>query len=143
MSHSLPPKPKLSHQPWFGYSKHDRPRDVALPVCPSPRCRRAKVCLAATDNLYCLRTHHTPEEIKALEAASDLHKALDKVPELIDPMDAEERTERMISIVKIRKGWENDMKARWRAGGFDARYGKYRACGVWLVPPEKTYHEER
>ena len=65
------PRPYLSQQPWAGFTQHDRAREQPLPVCPSPRCRRAKACLAAHDTLYCRRTHFSPAKIKKLWAEAN------------------------------------------------------------------------
>ena len=33
------------------------------------------------------------------------------------------------------------MTARWKAGEFDHLFGPYKASGVWLKPPERSYVE--
>jgi hypothetical protein len=133
-------RPYLSQQPWAGFTKHDRARDQPLPVCPSPRCRRAKACLAAHDNLYCRRTHFSPARIKKLWAMSQLGRALAALP-LVEYDDLEGRKDRIIRGREIRQAHHEKMVARWKAGEFDQLYGPYRPKGVLLKPPPKIYVE--
>ncbi len=134
------PRPYLSQQPWAGFTKHDRAREQPLPVCPSPRCRRAKACLAAHDNLYCRRTHLSPAKIRKLWAESELGRALAALP-MAQYDDLEGRKDRIIRGREIRHAHHEKMVARWKAGEFDQLYGPYRLKGVLLKPPPKTYVE--
>ena len=134
------PRPYLSQQPWAGFTKHDRARGQPLPVCPSRRCRRAKACLAAHDNLYCRRTHFPPARIRKLRADSELGRALAALP-VAAYDDLEGRKERIIHAREIRIAHYEKMAARWKAGEFDRLYGPYRLKGVLLKPPPKAYVE--
>ena len=134
------PRPYLSQQPWAGFPKHDRAREQPLPACPSPRCRRAKACLAAHDNLYCRRTHFSPAIIRKLWGMSELGRALAALP-VAEYDDLEGRKDRIIRGREIRHAHHEKMVARWQAGEFDQLYGPYRPKGVLLKPPPKTYAE--
>ena len=114
-------------------------RAVALATCPSPRCRRAKACIAAVDNLYCLRTHHSLEELNAIRAQSELKKDLDTVMPVVDPTDLRERVERITEIAAIRRAYEARQLERWKSGAFDHLYGPYRSGGAALSAPSKAY----
>jgi hypothetical protein len=138
-SKSAEPCPRVTHEPWSGYTRHDAPREVALPLCPAPRCRRARQCAAAHDELYCQRTHFSkPEQVK-WQRNHPLRRALDAVPEVIDPTDLTERMERVAELAGIKRGYAANMTKRWKAGEFDALYGKYTARGVIKTPPPKIY----
>ena len=135
------PRPHVSRQPWLGFTRHESPRGAPLPACPSPRCRRAKACLAANDNLYCQRTHFSPLEQKKRRRRDPHQRALDAVPEVADPHDLEERLERIAELAAIRREQGAEMTARWKAGEFDQLYGPYRSKGVLMKPPPKVYVE--
>ena len=135
------PRPYLSQYPWAGFTMHDSPRDQPLPVCPSQRCRRAKACLAAHDNLYCQRTHFSPAVKKKWLRRDPRRRELDAVPPVKDPHSLSERMERINELAAIQRAHAARMTARWKAGEFDALYGPYRAKGVLLKPPPKAYVE--
>ena len=134
-------RPRVSKAPWFGFTKHDWPRDVALDRCPSALCRRSKACLAAYDELYCRRTHHSPKEIKLLLQGTELTQALDMVPRLSKHADDEERELHAHDISNIRQNYQDAMTARWKAGEFDHVFGPYHPRGVMLKPLQKIYVE--
>jgi hypothetical protein len=134
-------RPYLSRQPWAGFTKHDLPRQQPLPVCPSPRCRRAKDCLAAHDNLYCQRTHFPPALKRRWLRRDPRQRELDAVPPVMDPHSLTERMERINELAAIQRAQAARMTARWKAGEFDQLYGPYRAKGVLLEPPPKVYVE--
>jgi hypothetical protein len=138
---SRAPRPRVSLEPWAGFTRHDCPRDNPLPSCPSPHCRRAKACLAAHDNLYCQRTHFSPAEQKKWNSRDPYQRELDKVPPVIDPHDLTERMERINQLAAIQRAKAVEMTTRWKAGEFDQRYGPYRPKGVMLKPPIKIYLE--
>ncbi len=52
-----------------------------------------------------------------------------------------ERMERINNLAAIQRAQLAKMTARWKAGEFDHLYGPYRAKGVLLKPPPKTYVE--
>jgi hypothetical protein len=140
----FPPKaqhPYISHEPWAGFTRHDCLRENPLPACPSPRCRRAKACIASHDTLYCRRTHFSPAEQKKWQRRDPHRRELAAVPEVADPHDLEERLERVAELAAIRRAQVAEMTARWKAGEFDQLYGSYTPKGVLMKPPPKTYVE--
>ena len=136
------PRPRVTHEPWSGYTRHDAPREVALPLCPAPRCRRAKQCAAAHDGLYCQRTHYSPAEQEKRQRRDPVRLELDSVPPAVDPTSLTERMARIEDLAAIRRAHRERMTKRWKAGEFDGLYGKYTAKGVVLRPPPKIYVEE-
>jgi hypothetical protein len=134
-------KPRVTLAPWTGYTRHDAPRDTPLASCPSLRCRRAKLCLAAHDNLYCQRTHFSPAEQEVRQRLDPLRLELDQVPPVMDPKSFTERVERISNLAAIRRAHAAAMTKRWKAGEFDGIYGKYSAKGVVLAPPPRLYVE--
>jgi hypothetical protein len=118
------------------------PRARPLAVCPSVRCRRAKLCLAALDGLYCLRSHHSLAELKARRRCTPLQRDLDRVAPVLDAGDLDARLARVVELAAIRRGHEDAMRDKWRAGILDHLYGKYRRDGVVLRPPPRTYGEK-
>ena len=141
LSPSRAPRPRVSLEPWAGFTPHDCPRDNPLPSCPSPHCRRAKACLAAHDNLYCQRTHFSPAEQKKWERRDPHQRELDRVPPVMDPHDLTERMERINQLAEVQRAQAAEMTGRWKAGEFDQLYGPYRAKGVLMKPPPKIYVE--
>jgi hypothetical protein len=134
--------PRVSHEPWLGYTAHDCPRAAPLPVCPSPRCRRAKACLAAHKGLYCQRTHHALAEYRKLGLHSAAQKEVDAMPPVADRWDLKARQLRIKQVIEIGERYNGEMTARWKAGEFDHLYGKYSVRGVVLKPPPRAYAEK-
>jgi hypothetical protein len=128
-----PPRPKLTHAPWAGYTAHEHKRDEALALCPSPRCRRLKRCVAASEDLYCRRTHIPHSEY--------LH-GRPQVQEFPTHEDLDVRRERIVARIEERQAVHKAMVVRWRAGEFDHLYGKFKPAGVILQPPPKIYVEK-
>jgi hypothetical protein len=114
-------------------------RAEALAVCPSPRCRRAKSCIAAVDSLYCLRTHHSLDELNAIRARSELKKEFDFVMPVVDPTDLGAQLERLNDLAAIRRAYEARQLERWKSGADDHLYGPYKPAGVVLSAPPKAY----
>ncbi len=135
------PRPRVSHQPWEGFTRHDCPRDNPLPSCPSLHCRRAKACFAAHDNLYCRRTHFSPAEQKKWNSRDPRQRELDAVPEAEEPYPLSKRLKRLVEFATIQLEHSMEMTERWKAGEFDQLYGPYRPKGVLLKPPPKIYVE--
>ena len=135
--------PYVSNRPWAGFTAHDSPRPQPLAHCPSARCRRAKQCIATLDNLYCLRTHHGLVVLQAIQRSSPLQRDLDMVSLVIDPDDMSEQIERLKDMAAVRRGHDEAMLERWKAGEFGRLYGPYRCNGVVLRPPPKVYIDER
>ena len=130
--HKAPPKPKLTHAPWAGYTAHEHKREAALPRCPSPRCARVKLCVAAHEGLYCQRTHHShAEHVRAHPPVS-----------LPDRNNLDLRREFLIEQIELRKAALQEMQARWKSGEFDQLYGRYKRQGVLQAPPPRIYYEE-
>ena len=134
-------RPRVSHEPWLGFTRHDCPRGIPLPVCPSPRCRRAKACVASHDGLYCRRTHFSVAEQKKWERRDRYTRELEAVPESPANAGFVERAERLVSIYAIQLEHAIHMTERWKAGEFDHLYGPYRPKGVLMQPPPKVYVE--
>ena len=133
--------PIVTRRPWAGFNGHDMARAEPLPCCPVPRCRRAKACIAALDNLYCQRTHHSLAEQRRLRAQDPLQQELDSVPEADDPNDLNARVERIAALAHIRRAHDADMLVRWKAGALNHLHGPYKASGVVLKPPPRAYAE--
>jgi hypothetical protein len=134
-------RPRVSLEPWKGFTPHDFPRNKPLPACPSSHCRRAKACLAAHDNLYCQRTHFPPALKKKWLRRDPRQRELDAVPPVMDPHSLSERMERINQLAAIQRAQFAKMTARWKAGEFDLLYGPYKPKGVLLKPPPKAYVE--
>ena len=132
-------RPRVSHEPWAGFTPNEAPRETPLDGCPSPRCRRAQACLAAHFNLYCRRTHFSPAEKEKRERRHPLKLALELVMPVIDPHDLDEQVERIAELARVRREHTADMTARWKAGELDKLYGKYTPKGVIKKPPPKIY----
>ncbi|MEO6608046.1 MAG: hypothetical protein ABIN69_06215 [Aestuariivirga sp.] len=62
-----------------------------------------------------------------------------KPARLSDPGNLELRRERLVEQLEERKARHDSLVARWKAGEFDALYGKWSARGVLLKPPEKAF----
>ena len=133
--------PRVTLTPWAGFTAHQSPRRQPLSVCPAARCRRAKACIAALDDLYCQRTHHSLDELRRLDAESPLRRELDAVPPVIDEADLSERMERIAALAHIRRAHDSYMLRLWKAGALDQAHGPFRARGVVLKPPLKRYVE--
>jgi hypothetical protein len=136
-------EPYLSRAPWHGFSAHDMPRAEPLPVCPSARCRRLCRCVDAIDGLYCRRTHLSLAEQAEAKPARPLQRLLARVPEAFPPGDLAARLERIEELASIRRDYDADMRARWRAGAFDHLYGRYRRDGALMRPPPLAYVDLR
>ena len=135
------PGPHVSQEPWLGFTRHDCPRGIPLPSCPSPRCRRAKACVAPHDGLYCRRANFSPAEQKKWERRDPHQCAVDAVPPVADYGNLMARTKRLIDITTIRLMQKMEMTERSEAGEFDHLYGPYRPKGVLMKPPPKIYVE--
>ena len=135
-------RPRLTHAPWAGFSKHDCPRDVPLPICPSPLCRRLKDCTAAHDQLYCQRTHFSPREQKKLGFETHYDRAVEAVLRQPEETSLPGQIKRMLEIQIIRVDEAMEMTDRWKAGKLDHIYGPYRKKGVVVRPPPLCYVEE-
>ncbi len=122
--------PKLTHAPWAGYTAREHKRPEALARCPSPRCKRLKLCVAAHNDLYCQRTHMS--HVAFLEMQP-------RRPAFSD--DLELRREQMVDQIENNRAAQQDMIMRWKAGALDHLYGKHKPGGVVLKPPPRIYQE--
>jgi hypothetical protein len=145
----LPPKPYRTMTPWTGFTPREKKRSKPLVCCPSGTCRRAKQCLRAVDGLYCLRTHLSPKEARAMAkkaknanpgAASKplIHYSLPSNPSLEQAEAYRIMTDMLVADIEIR---EERMTAKWKRGDFDHLYGPYDPRGVLMTPPKKEYVE--
>lgn len=132
-------EPRLSQSPWWGFSGHDIARTEPLPRCPNARCRRAKACLAAIEGLYCLRTHHSRFEQQWLRKNHPLARRIAAVPRVEDRSDSVAIAKRSETVLAVRREFEEKMRARWKAGAFDALYGKWQAKGAVMRPPVREW----
>ena len=66
---------------------------------------------------------------------------MDAVPPVADEKSPTARLKRFSEILVIRLTHRDEMTARWRAGEFDHLYGPYRAKGIAMEAPPKTYVE--
>ena len=135
------PRPHVSKEPWLGFTGHDCPRGIPLPVCPSPRCRRAKACVASHDGLYCQRTHFPPPEQRKWKRRDPHQCAMDAVPPVADDGNLLAQIKRLMEITTIRLMQKTEMTERWHAGEFDHLYGPYAPKGVLMKAPPKIYVE--
>jgi hypothetical protein len=131
--------PRLTKAPWAGFTPHDHPRDAPLPACPASRCRRAKRCLEAHDGLYCRRTHFSHAEYMGLKPKTPAVQLED----LLEPNPMVATAKRIAARMEDSRQKFEAMQRRWKAGEFDALYGKYKAGGVIVQPPPRDYVEER
>jgi hypothetical protein len=134
-------RPHVSKQPWAGFTGHDCPRGIPLPVCPSPRCRRAKACVAAHEGLYCQRTHFSPPEQRKWKRRDPHERAITAIPPAQADSAVSHRLKLLIERAAIRVTQGEAMKARWIAGEFDHLYGPYTHKGVLMKAPPKIYVE--
>mgnify|MGYP000936655860 CR=1 FL=1 len=128
------PKPYLTTTPWQLFTPRERKRAAVLTQCPSARCRRAKACVDAHDNIYCQRSHKSVAEARGGKrvAVKPLRLTLAAVRAKLAETDI------MLADAEARQAL---MTERWKSGEFDALYGKYNARGVLKVPPVRQYTE--
>jgi hypothetical protein len=131
----------FSHSPWLGFTKADKPRKQPLPRCPDPRCRRAKQCVAAHDDLYCQRTHMTIAEASRITPHAGLTEEERRIQAPVDPRNLEARRIRIVEALELGIERAREKQARWKSGEFDHLYGKYSPKGVLMKPPVRSYVE--
>jgi hypothetical protein len=130
--------PYLTTTPWIPYTSGERKRAATLRLCPSARCRRAKACIDAHDEIYCQRSHESVAEARARQGLPP--------PKPVKP------TRYNYAQIKVKvvetemalaqaEAQSAEMRERWKAGEFDHLYGKFKARGVLKVPPERQYTE--
>jgi hypothetical protein len=135
--------PHLTKTPWKGFSPGDWPREKPLPKCPSQRCRRAKQCIDAKDDLYCKREYLSDRDARALYATSKLAQAVKALPTEGNDIDPSIREAWAANVTSLHK--ENDAKLTelWKDGYLDHLYGKYQPRGAKIAPPVRRYMEEK
>jgi hypothetical protein len=129
--------PYLTREPWLPFTPREKPRPCPLAACPSPKCRRAKACISAHDNLYCQRTH---ESVAAFRARSGIGPTPPRTRAYSDAELEALREDAEARLAEI-KAQKRETIMQWKAGVFDQTFGKYRACGVWKKPPNRQYTE--
>jgi hypothetical protein len=144
----IPPRdplaPRYSKAPWSGFTPREHARETPRSICDSLRCRRARKCLAAHDGLYCRRTHHSHKYFLARELADGhIDPPLPPLPRRPLPEEIQLRADELMARVERKRNEARLMLARWKAGEFDAVYGKYSPRGVLLKPPVREYVEDR
>ena len=132
--------PKLTREPWFGFTQHDMLRPTPLPRCPHARCRRAQKCSAAHEGLYCRRLFLSPAEQKHLPKSA-LQQALAELPRP-EPGNSIVMQAYLQQVQDIRMAHHAEMTERWKAGHLDHVLGPYAPSGVKLLPPPRVYAED-
>lgn len=135
-----PPEAFLSKTPWRGFAAGGVAREHELPCCPDARCRRAKECIAAQQGLFCQRTHLSRSA--RVRLAKKQKRDFDRRFPVIDAsLPIELQRMRIEAAMADRRAKDEAMTARWKAGVLDHLYGKWRAKGALMMPPEKVYRE--
>jgi hypothetical protein len=131
----MPARPYLTTTPWAGYTPRERPRKTPLARCPSKACARAKACVDAHDKLYCQRSHESLEQSRVRHGKPPLKPS--KRPWTLEQV----QTKRLIIEAQLGEAQarEKDMTERWKAGEFDAAFGKFKPGGVLKHPPVRQY----
>jgi hypothetical protein len=124
--------------PWVPYTSRERKRDSVLAQCPSARCRRAKACVDAHDNIYCQRSHESVDEARARQGLPPPAPVKRRSYSLAQIRAKAVETEMALDAVEARSA---EMRERWKAGELDHLYGKFRPGGVLKHPPERQYTE--
>lgn len=136
-----PREPYLTTTPWHLFTLRERKRPAPLRRCPSAKCRRAKACLDAHDQIYCQRSHESVAERRAKRGSRGLEPqaARPAAAWTLDEITAKrEESDLMLAAAQAR---EREMTKRWKAGEFDDLYGKYKPHGVLKHPPSRQYTE--
>ena len=130
------PGPYLTTTPWQLFTSRERQRPQPLAHCPSAKCKRAKACVDAHDKLYCQRSHESLAERRArLKISASAPKPIEEWT--LDQVTAKrEQSDLMLAEALAR---QKDLTRRWKAGEFDALYGKFKSKGVWKQPPPRTF----
>ena len=134
--------PRWKPFPWSGFTADDLPREKPLPLCPSMKCRRARVCHDAYQGLYCRRTHFSRSEGKQRMVRTEMEKHIASLPRPPENAPLDLRMEFIKEITDLRRMAEREKIQQWRAGAWKDKYGPYRASGFMKSPPPKTYTEE-
>jgi hypothetical protein len=130
--------PYLTTTPWIPYTSGERKRAATLRLCPSARCRRAKACIDAHDDIYCQRSHESVDEARARQGLPPPPPVRRKHYTLAQIRAKAVETEMALEAVEARSA---EMRERWKAGEFDHLYGKFKPGGVLKVPPIRQYTE--
>jgi hypothetical protein len=141
----LPPSksaPRWKPYPWSRFSSDEFPREQALPVCPSQKCRRAKACLAAHKGLFCQRTHFNRAEglVRSPKSEMDRYIAGIKMPSASSTPDLHMVYIKEISALRLAD--QREKMKLWRAGAFGDSHGPYHTKGVMKSPPPRIYVED-
>lgn len=135
-----PPPPYRTKTPWHGFTQHEFSRDKPLPRCPSPACRRAKACIAAYKELFCLRTHETLTARRRRLHATPAVKSAAPAPHM-----SHKQAQMLGHYYRLRldevQERDAELTRRWKEGEFDALYGPWTPNGVMKHPPPRDYVE--
>lgn len=131
------PAPYLTREPWLPFTPREKPRPLALKACPSSKCRRAKSCINALDNIYCQRTHESLPQFRIRSGykappARTRHFTSGELEAL------RESTDQRLADIAIQK---REMIIKWKSGVFNDSFGKYKPYGVLKHPPDRQYTE--
>jgi hypothetical protein len=131
-------EPYLTTTPWTLFTSRERKRPAALRQCPSAKCRRAKACVDAHDQLYCQRSHESIAERRARLGFAPLAAPTLEDWTLDEVTARREKSDLMLAEAQAR---QRNMTQRWKVGEFDDLYGKYKPHGVLKHPPDRQYKE--
>ena len=128
-------EPYLTTTPWLPYTSRERKRAEILKRCPSARCRRAKACVDAHDNIYCQRSHESVAEARQGKPAPVV------VRQRLTLAQCRAKIAETDMLLDQATAKTEAMRERWKSGVLDHLYGKYRPGGVLKHPPERQYTE--
>ena len=131
-------QPYLTTTPWVLYTSRERKRATVLAHCPSARCRRAKSCIDAHDDIYCQRSHESVDEACARQGIVKPKVQPRKRMTLAQVRAKVVETEMQLAEVEARSA---EMRERWKSGLLDHLYGKFKTAGVLKHPPVRQYTE--
>jgi hypothetical protein len=130
------PAPYLTTTPWQLFTLRERKRPQTLAHCPSAKCKRAKACVDAHDQLYCQRSHESIAEQRARTGFTPQATAPFKEWALDEVTARREQSDLMLAEAQSK---QRELTKRWKAGEFDALYGKFKPHGVLKQPPPRNF----
>jgi hypothetical protein len=130
------PAPYLTTTPWQLFTLRERKRPQTLAHCPSAKCKRAKACVDAHDQLYCQRSHESIAEQRARTGFTPQATAPYKEWTFDEVTARREQSDLMLAEAQSR---QRELTQRWKAGEFDALYGKFKPYGVLKQPPPREF----
>jgi hypothetical protein len=133
----MPPQPYLTITPWAGFTARERKRKTLLAHCPSKACARAKACVDAHDKLYCQRSHESLAQSRVRQGLMPVKIS----KRLMTLEEAQAKRLAIDGLLDEAKARQHELTQRWKAGEFDAAYGKFKPGGVLKHPPIRQYTE--